>query len=220
MASTPRTRRRHREAPRKGDLREQAILDTAETLLTDPGPETMTVEDIARGAGISRGSLYFYFGSKNEVLTALVTRTVMRLRDTALIPTADAGLTPREVVTRAVAATERIWHEHGPVMRTAVEYSAIVPEIGQIWSAAITVARDAMTPILIRAGLPSGPGPTDAEALAHAMCWMTERNFYRTYVDDPGQLSRTAATCTAIWHSTLPGDHDSPDSDGTPAILE
>ncbi|MFC9250253.1 helix-turn-helix domain-containing protein [Amycolatopsis thailandensis] len=34
---------------------------------------------IAKGAGISRGSLYFYFGSKQEVLAALVARTVASL---------------------------------------------------------------------------------------------------------------------------------------------
>ncbi|WP_307821929.1 TetR family transcriptional regulator [Streptomyces coffeae] len=47
------------DAPRKGDLREQALLDAAEALLEHTSLEELTVEAIAKGAGISRGSLYF-----------------------------------------------------------------------------------------------------------------------------------------------------------------
>src|SRR5262245_18924479 len=132
-----RTGRRQREAPRKGDLREQAILDTAEALLAQVGVEPMTVEAIAAGAGISRGSLYFYFGSKKEVLTALVARTLEALRGEALLPVADATLTPRDAIARAVREIERMWREHGRVLRTAVDYSAAIPEIGALWSATV-----------------------------------------------------------------------------------
>src|SRR4051812_6589403 len=59
-------RRRRREAPRKGDLREQAILDAAEALLESETLDTLTVEAIARGAGITRNALYFYFASKQD----------------------------------------------------------------------------------------------------------------------------------------------------------
>ncbi len=201
--ATSTSRRRHRDTLRKGELREKAILDTAESLLSDPGPDAMTVEDIARGAGISRGSLYFYFGSKNEVLTALVARTLEQLRSTALVPTADTELPPREAIAMAVTGTESMWREHGSVMRTAVEYSAIVPEIGELWASAIAAGRDALTLILVRAGLPDGPGPTDAPALAETLCWMSERTFYRTVVESPGQLPATARTCTEIWHRVI-----------------
>src|SRR3954466_3767735 len=67
---------RRRTAPRKGDLREAAILDAAERQLSDRGADRITVETIATAAGITRGALYFYFGSKNDVLAALVERTV------------------------------------------------------------------------------------------------------------------------------------------------
>src|ERR1700754_4407343 len=71
---------KRRNAPSKGDQRIRAILDAAEVLLERERAEPMTVESIARGAGILRGSLYFYFGSKQEVLVALVARTVAQLR--------------------------------------------------------------------------------------------------------------------------------------------
>lgn len=40
------------------------ILDICEVLLVDKGYEVMLVGDIAEGAGITRGALYFYFGFK------------------------------------------------------------------------------------------------------------------------------------------------------------
>ncbi|QKV90745.1 TetR/AcrR family transcriptional regulator [Streptomyces sp. NA02950] len=204
VTDRPRTGRRQREAPRKGDLREQAILDTAEALLEKVGVEAMTVEAIAAGAGISRGSLYFYFVSKKDVLTALVARTLDTLRRGALLPTTDATLAPRDAIARAVRGTERMWREHGRVMRTAVDYSAAIPEIGALWSSTVDDFGRGMTAILLQGGLPDGPAPTDAPALAEALCWMTERTFYRAFVQSPEQLPAAARTCTEIWHRTLP----------------
>ncbi|MGJ5691939.1 helix-turn-helix domain-containing protein, partial [Streptomyces pratensis] len=66
--------RGRRTTGRKGDVRERAILDTCEALLAHKGYDAMTVGDVAQGAGITRGALYFYFGSKQEVVTALVAR--------------------------------------------------------------------------------------------------------------------------------------------------
>lgn len=196
--------RTRRDSPRKGDLREQAILDTAEALLKRETPETITVEAIANGAGISRGSLYFYFGSKQEVLTALVARTVAVLTADAAAASLDAGTPPEDVVGHAVMLTARMWREHGRVMRLASDLSPAVPEIGALWDAAMDDYIAAMSSVLERAGLSEGPGPADAPALARTLCWMTERALYRaSRAADPGELDTAAQSCTAIWHRTI-----------------
>ena len=63
LAMPPRTSsaRARRRAPRKGDLTEQAILDTAERLLADRSLASIGIDELAAGAGISRPSFYFYF---------------------------------------------------------------------------------------------------------------------------------------------------------------
>src|SRR4051812_1374992 len=120
-AALPATGRR-RGTGRKGDSRELTILDTAEELLASEGFEAMTVESIATGAGISRASLYFYFGSKQEVLTALVARTMVAIALTSSAVSAD-NTTPVETVLRqAMADTEKAWREHGRVVQAAVEF--------------------------------------------------------------------------------------------------
>ncbi|MFK0248192.1 TetR/AcrR family transcriptional regulator [Amycolatopsis azurea] len=193
---------KRRDTPRKGDLREQAILDAAEVLLEQERAEPMTVESIAKGAGISRGSLYFYFGSKQEVLAALVARTVAGLHLDG--QSADPGSPARDVVRRAVENTARTWREHGLVMRAAVEFSPTVPEIARLWSDTIANNTEAMTRVIVTAGLPDEDGPTGAAALAQALCWMTERNFYYASTQ-PGGLERATETMVEIWCRVLPG---------------
>src|SRR5689334_13763910 len=66
-----------------GDERESAILTTAERLLEDRPYADISVDDLAKGAGISRPTFYFYFPSKEAVLLTLLDRVVTEA-DTAL----------------------------------------------------------------------------------------------------------------------------------------
>ncbi|WP_422743865.1 TetR/AcrR family transcriptional regulator [Mycobacterium sp. WMMD1722] len=82
-ASQARASRGRRSARPSGDDREQAILATAEHLLDQRGFADISVDDLARGAGISRPTFYFYFPSKEAVLLTLWER-VIREADAAL----------------------------------------------------------------------------------------------------------------------------------------
>ncbi|MFD0331592.1 TetR/AcrR family transcriptional regulator [Streptacidiphilus monticola] len=61
-----------RPSPPTGDERRAAILETAERLLGERPLRDISIDDLARGAGISRPTFYFYFGSKDEVLLTLL----------------------------------------------------------------------------------------------------------------------------------------------------
>jgi AcrR family transcriptional regulator len=65
-----------RRRPSRGDLKEHAILETAERLLAEKSIHEIGVDELAQGAKISRPSFYFYFESKFAVLQALVDRVV------------------------------------------------------------------------------------------------------------------------------------------------
>ncbi|MFD4350354.1 TetR/AcrR family transcriptional regulator [Streptomyces coelicoflavus] len=189
--------RSRRTAERKGDVRERAILDTCETLLARKGYEAMTVGDIAQGAGITRGALYFYFGSKQEVVTALVARTVEHLweRSRATARTEE----PSPAVTAAMRRTVELWSEHGVVMRTAIDLSLTVPEIGELWRRTADLFITAITAVLERAGVETGSGPEQAPAMARSLCWMIERTFYHASQESREQLETASATCEHIW---------------------
>ena len=59
---------------KKGDLRRQAILDTAEALFFQRGYEETSVQDILDAMGLSKGGFYHHFESKMAVLEAVSTR--------------------------------------------------------------------------------------------------------------------------------------------------
>ena len=50
---------------KKGDLRRQAILDTAEALFFERGYEETSVQDILDAMELSKGGFYHHFESKN-----------------------------------------------------------------------------------------------------------------------------------------------------------
>jgi AcrR family transcriptional regulator len=54
------------------DVRRQQILDAARTCFIDKGYYPTRMEDIARIAQLSKGGIYFHFGSKKEIFEALV----------------------------------------------------------------------------------------------------------------------------------------------------
>jgi TetR/AcrR family transcriptional regulator, ethionamide resistance regulator len=202
--STPKGQsHRRRTPPRKGDLREAAILDAAERQLAKGGADRITVETIATAAGITRGALYFYFGSKNDVLAALVERTAAAV--VADIEDADqsAAADPREALREGINRTARSWAEHGAVMRAAVELSPSVPQIEACWDAAIAAAGSATCPALVRAGVAANKGPDGARAISTALVLMTERYFYRASKGGTS-LADAARTLTDIWLAILP----------------
>jgi AcrR family transcriptional regulator len=190
--------RRTAPAVRKGDLREREILDAAETLLATRGYADMTVGDIAEAAGITRGALYFYFASKQDVLTALVARTVQALQEKSGGALADTAPV-EDVIATALERTAQLWREHGPVMRAATDLGSTVPEIDRLWTSAADVLAEAITEVLIRGGVPSGNGPGDAAALGRALCWMIERSFYQASKISADALDDAKQTCQAVW---------------------
>lgn len=190
--------RRTAPAVRKGDVRERQILDAAERLLATHGYADMTVADIAEATGITRGALYFYFASKQDVLTALVARTVQALQEKSGAALTDTGPVD-EVISTALERTAQLWREHGLVMRAAVDLGSTVPEIDQLWTGTADTFIEAITVVLIRAGVPPGDGPSDAAALGRALCWMIERSFYQASKISVENLDDAKQTCQVVW---------------------
>lgn len=57
--------------PRNADLRRANLIETASKLFMEKGYEATTMDEIAAGAGVAKGTLYHYFASKSELLEVL-----------------------------------------------------------------------------------------------------------------------------------------------------
>lgn len=67
--------RTHRPAAQ----RREEILNAAYTLFTTKGFQPTTMEDILKVVGIAKGTLYYHFPSKEQILKALVLRIVSQV---------------------------------------------------------------------------------------------------------------------------------------------
>ena len=59
------------------------ILDALQQLLIDKEIQTISVSEIAQTAGIGKGSIYYYFPSKDAILEALIQRNYQKPLETA-----------------------------------------------------------------------------------------------------------------------------------------
>jgi AcrR family transcriptional regulator len=189
-------------APSKGELREKVILDEAEKQLIELGPEAMTVESIATAAGLTRGALYFYFRSKNDVLAALVQRVVVELSGAVATRQRAVPDSPRDALLSAIDLTRDLWSRHGAVMRTAVDLSPSVPVIANLWNGARDEICDSVRALAVAGGVEDDDGPTGADALVRALVGLTERCFHDAVARD-APLDAAAETVALIWDRVL-----------------
>lgn len=85
------------------------ILDAAERRLTELGPEGLRLQELAKDLGISHPAILHHFGSREELVTAVVERAVGALH-ADLIATfastlADAKAVPAEELLHRIAET-------------------------------------------------------------------------------------------------------------------
>ncbi|KAA0085589.1 TetR/AcrR family transcriptional regulator [Mycolicibacterium sp. P9-64] len=194
--------RRRQKVPSKGDIRERAVLDAAERQLGVVGLNGMTVETIATAAGITRGALYFYFSSRNDVLAALVDRTAALVVAEVENASASAPADAREAVREAMTHSASLWDKHGAVMRAAVELSFSVPVIDARWQAAMAATSAATQRLLMQAGVPDDGTPVGAAAISAALVSMSERSFY-VASKRSACLEDTARTLTRVWLANM-----------------
>ena len=73
---------------RQREERERLILDAAEELLAEKGYHEMSIDEIAARVGVSKGTVYLHFPSKEELVLAQLERGMRRF-----IQSADVVLT-------------------------------------------------------------------------------------------------------------------------------
>ena len=68
---------------KNAEERKMEILDTAEHLFETQGFDNTSTNDILNEIGIARGTLYYHFKSKEEILDAIISRLTRQLLEKA-----------------------------------------------------------------------------------------------------------------------------------------
>jgi AcrR family transcriptional regulator len=91
MATQRRTSRATAAGTRGADDKRAAILAAAFTLFSRYGYRRTSIEEVARTAGIAKGTVYLYFRTKEEIFRALSQASIDRVREGATAAAAAPG---------------------------------------------------------------------------------------------------------------------------------
>lgn len=92
------------------DERKQEILNVAQRLFVTKGYSKCSVNDILQEVGIAKGTFYYYFSSKEEVLDAIITQITEQVRRRLEIIVSQTYETPEQKLF-AVALGMRVKSE-------------------------------------------------------------------------------------------------------------
>jgi TetR/AcrR family transcriptional regulator, ethionamide resistance regulator len=207
-ASPTRASRGRRTARPSGDDRELAILETATRLLDERPLHDISVDDLAKGAGISRPTFYFYFPSKDAVLMTLIERVIVEA-DSALESQSDQAPTDRYDFWRTGINFFFVgFGAHKGVSRAGYEARATISEAGELWSRFMQKWID-NTVRIIEAERARGEAPVTLPAgdLATALNLMNERVLIATFSDERPAVpeDQVLDTLVHIWITTIYG---------------
>ena len=201
--------RGRRAARASGDDRERAILETAERLLEERPLSEISVDDLAKGAGISRSSFYFYFPSKDAVVLTIIDRLVAAAagsREQALKTMAEGEL--RAGLRQGLDNLYSAFRSRRAVTLAAAELRLRNPEARELWSEVMEGwVADVTAVIEAERARGAAPAGQPARELAIALVQMNERVQYATFTGEKPSLEedRVIDVLVDIWLRAIYG---------------
>ena len=164
-STTPKWRRRKQERPRD-------IIAAALNLFSEKGFAGARMEEIARRAGISKGTLYLYFATKEEMFRAVVREVVVpniaEVENAALAADLPFAAMVRALLPRfaEVVATVPV----GAVAKIVIGESRNFPELARVWhDEVILKAIGVIAAVITRAQARGEVRPGDARTHAFSI---------------------------------------------------
>jgi AcrR family transcriptional regulator len=104
--------------------RRKQILEAAEKVFAARGIDRARMDDIVEEAGLSKGTLYWYFKSKDALIRALIDRVfISEMREAEAL--VDADLSTRDKLRRFVSYAVREYKRFDKLMPLAYEFFAL-----------------------------------------------------------------------------------------------
>jgi len=166
MDSSDATRRRRKDA------RPQELLDAALALFVDKGFAATRAEEVAQRAGVSKGTLYLYFPSKEELLKAVIrTQLSERIAAGALVAAAHTGQV--SALMRGPLADWWVKLYESPasgVFKLMISEARTFPEIAQMYADEVEAPAEALLRGMLQAGIDQGEfRPVDLDSTVHSL---------------------------------------------------
>jgi AcrR family transcriptional regulator len=150
-AASPRWQRRKDERPSE-------ILAAALEEFVEHGYAATKLELVARRAGITKGTLYLYFESKEALFKAVVRETIVPLLATAERMVGDGAASPAQLLRRLVLE----WWDSlsrgrlGGIPKLVVSEASNFPELARFWFDEVVLRGREIFAGVLRRGIESG----------------------------------------------------------------
>jgi AcrR family transcriptional regulator len=188
---------------RRRDEARAALVRSALELAEVAPFRDLTVDEIARGAGVSRSAFYLHFADKHELLLTALEEVAGELYGMADRWWSGEG-PPAERVRVALEGVVAIYAENADLLRIATEVSTYDEEVRAAWRGIVERFVDATAAHVLseqRAGLI--PPALDGRATAEALVWMSERLSYIFLGRGDRSPEELVAAQAPIWTAAL-----------------
>lgn len=165
-ASKPRPRGRPPRAPQENEARRQAILDAALIEFGAHGFAAARLDDVARRAGIAKGTLYLYVTDKEALFEALVQGSIRPLLDDLQNVAALPDVPTRQVLKLMFATFARdvLGSDRKLLLRLLITEGARFPRLVKFYHAEIVTPGMALIRGLMTRAVERGEIAGDAAA--------------------------------------------------------
>jgi AcrR family transcriptional regulator len=197
-AATTRERRRRKRAQARSELT-RAALELAERAPF----QDLTVDEIARAAGLSRSAYYTHFRDKHDLLLSAVTEVAEQLYEMADRWWHGQG-PPADRVRRALEGVVAVYAEQASLLRVATEVSTYDDEVREVWLGIVERFIEATTEH-IRSEQTLGliPAGLDPRATAEGLTWMCERCAYIYIARGERRPEEVVGAMAPVWTAAL-----------------
>jgi AcrR family transcriptional regulator len=143
---------------RRKEARPAELLEAALTLFVEKGFAATRSEEVAKAAGVSKGTLYLYFPSKEELLKAVILHFLGTEIETG-VQEAAAAESPGAQAMEQLLVTWWTRIYEGPasgVFKLVITEVRNFPEIGEFWVERVVKPGHEIVSSLLRRGVASG----------------------------------------------------------------
>ncbi len=157
---------------RRKETRPQELLDAALALFVEKGFAATRTEEVARRAGVSKGTLYLYYPSKEELFKAVVRHNLVRLitQGQEMVQQFEGSSSD------LLACLMNTWWERVGNTSSAGIHKIVLsevrnfPELAQFYSDEVVVPANQLFCAAIERGVASGEfRPVSVHEVAHAL---------------------------------------------------
>jgi len=183
---------------------ETAVREALLRLLSEGTPfKKLTVDELARAAGLSRTAFYFYFPGKEQALMSAAAEVGAEFYERADTWWHGEG-PPEELVRAALIGSLDVYVRHAPLLRAAVELTSYSPEFEEFYKGLLDRFVRATAEHLHREQQAGRLRPLDCDLVAEGLVWMSERCNHMM-IKEGRSPEEIVDTLTTVWvHALYP----------------